>query len=286
MKIPIPGMFRSRTKCIKLFSLAGGFLFLALGCQGCFNPGPQFLSEDFSKPLKARDGLRFGEDGWLTLELTRKGTFIIDGSGEAWQRSDSYQDAAIIRSTKRLPKTYTIEAVVGQIQYDLFNIGGLHSDPKDADGPMNENGCYLLAIADTAPRGHYANGWWHLHRKVVIDVDNNIWGSGMPHPIFMVYFDRNNELVSWNGLMWNRAWRKAVEYKPEQWYIITIQRTNTQYILRIADANQEVLAQAAVSLEKVWHADENSPDYLVVGDPHENYYQGSMKIRSISLLTP
>jgi len=170
------------------------------------------LIEEFSKPIEVVPKKVFGREGQLTFELYRNGTFLIDGnSGYAWQKSNSYRDSAFIRSTEALPETYKISAVVGGIDYGLENIIGLPKDVEYSEGPQNENGCYLLAIVDTAPIGHHINSWWHQHRKLVIDVDNNVWGYGMPNPIFMVYFDRNNNLVSFDGKenRWQQAWEKA-----------------------------------------------------------------------------
>lgn len=194
---------------------------------GCGQP-PRSLTEEFSRPLVARDGARFGTRHWLMFELYRQGTFVIDGqSGFAWQRSDRYPDTAILRSTDALPPQYKVSAVVGEIEYTLSALEGMAQDPQYAEGPQNENGCYLLVITDTAPTEHYTNEWWHQHRKVVIDVDNNVWGTGMPHPIFMGSLDNTNRLVSWSGEQntWQRAWDKAVEYRPEAWHRVSIERT-------------------------------------------------------------
>jgi len=106
-------------------------------------------TEDFSKPITAVDGKSFGKNGQFTFELFRNGTFIIDGkSGYAWQRSDSYRDSAIIRSTKALPETYKITVVAGEVDYGLNIIKGLPSDPeyKDKGGPKGFNGFYLIAL--------------------------------------------------------------------------------------------------------------------------------------------
>lgn len=242
--------------------------------------------EDFSKPVKAVSGKSFGKDDQLTFELYRNGTFVIDGkSGYAWQKSDSYRDSATIRSTQALPETYKISVVVGDIDYGLENISGLPQDPEYAEGPQNENGCYLIAITDTPPTGNHTNTWWHEHRKVVIDVDNNVWGHGMPNPVFMVYFDRDNKLVSYNGESneWQGDWMKAVTYEPGKWYRVEIEKTKRQYILSVRSDAGQLLKSASIDLEKVWSADEHQKDYFVIGDPHENYYQGSMKIKGIAV---
>ncbi|MFH0764085.1 MAG: glycoside hydrolase domain-containing protein [Candidatus Omnitrophota bacterium] len=244
------------------------------------------VTEDFSQPIVAQDGKTFGEYGQFTFELFRNGTFVIDGkSGAAWQRSNRYSDVAIIRSTKPLPKTYKISAVVGEIDYDLSKVKFVENDPQYKEGPLNENGCYLLAITDEEPSGHYTNDWWHKHRKVCIDVDNNIWGHGMPHPVFMVYFDGQNNLIAFDGGqdIWQKEWRKAVTYEPAGWYRVEIEKTRNEFILRIYDKEEKLLKEGSVDLAKIWHEDGEHQDYLVIGDPHENYYQGSMKIKSISM---
>ena len=245
------------------------------------------ITEDFTKATSAVNGKKFGSDGQLTFELFRNGTFNIDGkSGFAWQVSESYRDSAIIRSTEALPKTYKISVVLGEIDYGLERIEGLPQDPDYSEGPQNENGVYLLAITDELPSGHHTNDWWHQHRKVVIDVDNNIWGSGMPNPIFMIYLNKDNKLVCLDGQEnhWVGKWRKGITYDSKAWYKVEIEKTNDSFILRVFDSNGKMLKGGIVPLEYVWHADGNYPEYFVIGDPHENYYQGSMKIKSISII--
>ncbi len=242
--------------------------------------------EDFSKSITVKNGKSFGKYGQLTFELYHGGTFLIDGqSNFSWQKSDHYGDVAIIRSTRALPKTYKIRVVVGDIDYDLDKIAGLPKDPQYPEGPQNENGCYLVAITDEEPSGHHTNIWWHQHRKVVIDVDNNVWGHGMPHPIFMVYFNENNKLVAFDGetKRWQSEWKKAATYNPQSWYRAEIEKTNRQFILRIYDEKDNLVREARVDLKNIWNEDENHKDYFVVGDPHENYYQGSMKLKSIAM---
>ena len=244
------------------------------------------ITENFSESINPESGKNFGKKGQLTFELYREGTFLIDGkSGFAWEKSKSYRDSAFIRSTKKLPQTYKISIVVGEIDYDYEKVEALPQDPEYPEGPKNENGCYLLSIMDEKPTGHHTNTWWHQHRKLVIDVDNNVWGHGMPHPIFMVYFDKNNHLNSWDEMTqsWQGEWQKALTYSPDAWYRIEVEKTDKQFILRVYDDKEKLLQEAKIDLDDIWHADEFHGDYFVVGDPHENYYQGSMKIKSISM---
>jgi hypothetical protein len=243
--------------------------------------------ENFSQSTPAVAGKDFGRQGQLTFELFRNGTFLINGNGQAFEKSESYRDSAFIRSTNSLPKTYKITVVAGEIDYNLDKIAGLAQDHEYPEGPQNENGCYLIAITDEKPQGHHTNIWWHQHRKLVIDVDNNVWGQGMPNPIFMVYFDKNNSLVSYDGANdeWQREWKKAVTYEPTKWYTIEVEKTKSEFIMRISDSRGRLLKQGRVPLNEVWHQDDFHPDYFVIGDPHENYYQGSMKIKSIAVTT-
>lgn len=241
--------------------------------------------EEFNQPIPVESGKAFGPQGKFTFELFRNGTFIIDGrSGHAWQKSDSYRDSAFIRSSQPLPKTYKITVTVGAIDYGLEKISGLEQDPEYPEGPQNENGCYLLTITDELPAGHHTNIWWHQHRKVVIDVDNNVWGHGMPDPIFMVYFNTSNKLMAWDGRtdQWQPQWTNAVRYNQARWYKIEIEKTKTHFISSIYDNNGALLKRGAVPLKDVWQG-LGTTEYFVVGDPHENYYQGSMKIDNVSL---
>lgn len=243
------------------------------------------IVENFTEPVTAAGLKQFGKENQLTFELYRGGAFVIDGkSGYALQKSDSYRDSAFIRPTHSLPRTYKISTVAGDIDYGLEKIDGLANDLEYSEGPRNENGCYLLAITDASPVGHHTNTWWHQHRKVVIDVDNNIWGHGMPNPIFMVYFDKSNKLTSFDGdtNRWQNEWKAGLHYDPKAWYRVEIEKTRDKFILSVLDDRVKTLRTASVPLKDIWHEDEHHEDYFVIGDPHENYYQGSMKIKSIT----
>ena len=245
------------------------------------------LVENFSTPILPRNGAAFGPQNQFTFSMDQNGTFIIDGkSGFAWEKSDSYRDSAFIRSTNPLPKTYKISAIVGDIDYGLDKIDGLKNDPNFSEGPLNENGCYLLTITDEAPNAPHTNIWWHQHRKLVIDVDNNIWGHGMPNPIFMVYFNKENALVAYDGNqnIWQKEWEKAVTYKEKTFYKVEVEKTSKEFILRIYSPDGHLLKEGRVNLDQIWHEDPYHEDYFAIGDPHSNYYQGSMKIKEISLL--
>ncbi len=243
------------------------------------------MLETFSSPIEASSGKRFGPEGKFSFELYRGGTFIIDGKSKfAWQKSDNYGDVCLIRSTEELPKTYKITVIVGDINYGLENIAGLKEDTRYNEGPLGENGVYLIAITDELPIGHHTNDWWHQHRKVVMDVDNNKWGCGMSNPIFMIYFDKENKLVAHNrNDQWEYKWDSAINYNPKFWYKIVLEKNKNSYKFLIYDASGKLLNGGIVPLSRVWHSETRYPDYFVIGDPHENYYQGSMKIKAIAI---
>jgi len=253
----------------------------------------RFLIQPFSKhkivvtflsPMTIRNGSTLGPEGQFTFSLDQNGTFIIDGtSGVAQEKSDSYRDSAFLRSTNPLPKTYKITAVVGGIDFGLDKIEGLQNDPNFPEGPLNENGCYLLTVTDTLPNAPHINLWWHHHRKVFIDVDNNIWGHGAPNPIFMGYFDKGNSLVTYDGDQnsWQNDWDAAVHYQENTFYKVEIQKTRKEYILRIFSENNQLLKEAKIDLSQIYNEDHE--EYFIIGDPHSNYYQGSMKIKEVSM---
>jgi hypothetical protein len=141
-----------------------------------------------------------------------------------------------------------------------------------------------LTVTNEPPVDHYTNLWWHLHRKLVIDVDNNIWGSGMPNPVFMVYFDQLNQLHSWDGTAntWVTSWTNGLTYEKDRFYKIELERTTTHYILSVSTEAGMLIESAMISIDEVWHGNPDHDDeYLVIGEPHENYYQGHSKIKSI-----
>ena len=82
---------------------------------------------------------------------------------------------------------------------------------------------------------------------------------------------------------WQTKWTQGLTYQPKAWYQVEVEKTQMQYIFRVLDEQGNILQEAAVDLTDVWHADSNHPDYVVLGDPHENYYQGSMKIKEITI---
>ena len=152
-----------------------------------------FLAQGIEPPAAYRRSLRFGEEGWLTVELysrapdtalAAQAAVVADPGGSAGRvlrvRSPAHTDAAVVRPTRPLPPRYRISLRVGHADFGDGVAGGLngHDDGGETAEPWLEydatrqNGFYWLAILDAVPRPHN-NLWMHHHRKVVIDSDNH-----------------------------------------------------------------------------------------------------------------
>lgn len=153
-----------------------------------------------------RRSVRFGQDGWLTLEFyTRAPERSDHPTAEIHRASDGnrslelstavHTDATEVRGTEALPARYRLRLKVTPIALGGRDPDGVwrrngYSDGTERAGPWRftdasidpaeawrENGAYFLAILDTVPRPHN-NVWIHHHRKVVIDSDSNVYPEG------------------------------------------------------------------------------------------------------------
>lgn len=150
-----------------------------------------------------RRSFRYGEHGWLTVELygrdsdrdgaPESGGQFVNAGGAARLISTRHYDGAIIRSTEPLPAKYRIELTIrniafggsrnGQWSYD-GKINGYDGDeladpwffrdgnPKPRSA-VDQNGLYFLCITDYPRPAPHNNVFIHHHRKVVMDTDNN-----------------------------------------------------------------------------------------------------------------
>ena len=76
-------------------------------------------------------------------------------------------------------------------------------------------------------------------------------------------------------------WNVAIHYNENKFYKVQIEKTLKEFILRIFTENGELLKESRVDLNEVWNKDHE--EYFALGDPHSNYYQGSFKIKEISM---
>jgi len=240
-----------------------------------------------------RKSFTYGTDGWLTVEEYGRGSktdtapatgfggnFTVD-SGKAKLTSYRNTDAAIIRSTNALPSIYKIEVTVSNINFggktnDSWSYNGMYNGYKTSNRPNSagpwdssnmtdnsseyENGMYFLCITDYANPAPHNNIFIHHHRKVVMDTDNNNYGSAGKddawsyiwnpsthsavmdgsHYVNMVWLDGSNfgsdntgnDLVSYAGDQWMTGKNGTVftdKYLENGSYVFTIQRNGTSY---------------------------------------------------------
>jgi hypothetical protein len=224
-------------------------------------------------------------------------------------------DGLVVRSTNPLPPNYRVCVNAGYASYGDGKPGGRNgyaggeTDEPWSNGDASlENGFYWLTILDATPRPHN-NLWIHHHRKVVIDSDNNTgawtniwhgksWVADGQHPIMMFGIDKDSDdhassgrsFLSWsNGALQPSGEIRAVDaYKDKYWYTACIARTSDAYILSISGdfkwGGQQTYT-GTIPLHSVYATDAGIPDFFMFGDPHNNYYRGSVYYDDIKLET-
>jgi hypothetical protein len=251
--------------------------------------------ENFDTAFEATDGEKFGSDDWLVFQLINGGAITV-ADGYAWLNAHDFWNAALIRSADVLPNEYKIRTKIGYINYDLTNYEQVDLDDTNFNTHSGyyENGMYFLTITDdTCSVNQCEEIWWHYHRKMVIDVDNHVIpGPGeVLHPVYMVYMapetnSGGNLLRTWDGAVWDESawnWNVAYTYAYDTWYYAELEKKDNQIILRLYDANRNILEETPpVTLDKVFAMD--VPDYLYLGEPHTDDYEGDVRIDEITLL--
>lgn len=231
--------------------------------------------------------------------------------------SPVHTDATVIRPTRPLPDEYRVCVQVGHADFgngapgaDNLNgyLGGETSEPWTNFDATRENGFYWLTILDALPRPHN-NVWIHHHRKVVIDSDNNrdgwtqIWdGTGFrasgEHPVMMFALSKEGSaddligkpFISYAGgeLQPVGEVRAADAYLDATWYDACIERTAKTFKLTTSGRFKyggETRYEAVIDAERVYQADVK-PDYFMFGDPHNNFYRGTVYYRNLTLEVP
>jgi hypothetical protein len=230
--------------------------------------------------------------------------------------SPKHTDATVVRPTNALPKKYRVCLKVGFADFGDGKPGAGRNGYAggESDGPWFngdatlENGFYWLTILDATPRPHN-NVWIHHHRKVTIDSDNNkeswtnIWeGKGWmadgQHPIMMFGIDGDKDawdsgdngrpFLSWsNGALQPSGEIRAVDaYKDKTWYSACIERNEDDFVLTTSGdfkwGGQQTYV-GKIPVRSVYEAGEGVPDFFMFGDPHNNYYRGSVYYDDIRL---
>jgi hypothetical protein len=229
--------------------------------------------------------------------------------------SPLHTDGLVVRSTKPLPAKYRVCLNVGFANFGDGKAKGLNGylggekDEPWLDGDATaENGFYWLTILDSTPRPHN-NIWIHHHRKAVIDSDNNKdawtniwegkdWVADGQHPIMMFGVDKEGgdddanglPFLSWsNGALQPAGQIRAVDaYKDNTWYSACIARTANAFVLTVSGdfkwGGQQTYT-GTIPLSSVYQAAPGIPDFFMFGDPHNNYYRGSVYYDDIKLET-
>jgi len=231
--------------------------------------------------------------------------------------SPLHTDATIIRPTRPLPPEYRVCVEVGYADFgdgkpgaDNLNgyLGGEKSEPWSNDNASQENGFYWLTILDSLPRPHN-NVWIHHHRKVVIDSDNNkkgwtsIWDGHEfrptgEHPVMMFALSREGKdderigkpFISFSADQWQPVGkvRAADAYLDKTWYEACIERTVKRFTLSTSGKfmfGGTMRHEGSLETARIYEAD-TKPEYFMFGDPHNNYYRGTVYYRNVSLSVP
>ncbi len=255
--------------------------------------------ENFNDTYVAADGQTFGQDSWLIYQLINDGEIVV-ADGYAQLNAPDFWNAALIRSTEILPEEYKIRTKIGYIEYDLTNYEQEdynHPDFNDHGG-YYENGVYWLTITDdSCVSNECAELWWHYHRKMVIDVDNhlNYGGDGETfHPVYMVYMapetnSGGNLLRTWTGSYWDTSpwnWNVAYTYEYDTWYYAELEKKDSHIILRIYDSDKNIIEETTPVDLSLVNAMNDSLEFLYIGEPHTDDYEGSARFDEITLLVP
>jgi hypothetical protein len=205
-----------------------------------------------------------------------------------------------------------------------YDDGNEMAEPWREGSSVGHNGFYWFALMDQLPKPHN-NIWNHHHRKFVIDSWNRedhhntinviaLDGASETHPAF------GKKFISYV----NRSWIKVADtpidnYISNEWYTVTFTRTNAFYKFSISgrfkNAGQttyknqidfrkscvfhynqtpEELDTTCVDNREQnflgkefpsWPINSAYPDYFMIGEPHINYYEGSVLIDDIKLKT-
>ncbi len=254
--------------------------------------------EDFDSGYTATDSQTFGQIDWLIYQLINGSTITV-ANGYAQLNAPDFWNVALIRSTHVLPDEYKVRTKIGYINYDVDNYEQADYDHPDFNthNGYYENGMYFLTVTDDTCVGHEcAEYWWHYHRTMVIDIDNhfNAGGGQEFHPFYMVYMapetnSGGNLRQTWDGSAWDPTdwnWNVAYTYEYDTWYYAEPEKRDGYIILRLYDENQTIIEETTPVDISLVNAMDDSTEFLYVGEPHTDDYEGDARIDEITLLIP
>jgi hypothetical protein len=203
-----------------------------------------------------------------------------------------------------------------------YSSGNESAEPWRKLSSVGHNGFYWLAILDSPPKPHN-NIWIHHHRKFVIDSWNRkgfnntvnviaLDGKSETHQAF------GKKFISYVDGRWQKKSDVPIDYYlPNEWYQLTFIRTGLYYEYSIAgkfknvgqttytdridyrknciyhyNQTPEELAPHCIDNRKQifsgknfssWPENSAYPEYFMLGEPHINYYEGSVLVDDIKL---
>jgi hypothetical protein len=273
--------------------------------------GSYFQQLGVIPPVAYRAEAPFGKSGWLSVASYSRSnlTRFEDLFSIVPDPADPTNHVLKVSSPKSTDGTIGF-ASFGDGKFNGKNgySGGETDEPWSNGDATLENGFYWLTILDAPPRPHN-NIWIHHHRKVTLDSDNNkdawtniwegkSWVADGQHPLMMFGVDKdgNDEdstgrpFLSWsNGALQPSGAIRAVDaYKDNTWYSACIERNETNYVLTVSGdfkwGGQQTYV-GTIPLHLVYATDPGIPDFFMFGDPHNNYYRGSVFYDDIKLET-
>lgn len=205
-----------------------------------------------------------------------------------------------------------------------YNEGSEMAEPWREGSSVGHNGFYWLAIMDQLPKPHN-NIWSHHHRKFVIDSWNRKEHHNTVNVIALDGISETHKaygkkFISYVDNQWQKISDTPVDnYLPNEWYTVSFTRTSSFYKFSITGKfkksgqttykdtidlrkncifhyNQTPQEQSTVCVDNrtqtflgkeftSWPINSSYPDYFMIGEPHINYYEGSVLIDDITLKT-
>ena len=203
-----------------------------------------------------------------------------------------------------------------------YDRGNETAEPWVNASSVGHNGFYWLAITDTKPIPHN-NIWLHHHRKFVIDSWNRKNFNNTVNVIALDGKSETNQSYGKKFLSYvDNKWQKILNtpldyYLNDEWYAVSFTRTPLFYEFSIRgkfkngglktyknriDIRKKCIYhynQTADELDPScidnrvqsfmgkdfasWPVNSAYPEYFMLGEPHINYYEGSVLVDDIKL---
>ncbi|MBL4899363.1 MAG: hypothetical protein JKX76_06905 [Colwellia sp.] len=205
-----------------------------------------------------------------------------------------------------------------------YSDGNEMAGPWREGSSVGHNGFYWFALMDQLPRPHN-NIWSHHHRKFVIDSWNRKGNHNTINVIALDGTSKTHTAFGKKFISYvDRRWQKVADtpldnYLPNEWYTVTFTRTSIFYKFSITgrfksagqttyknqiDLRKNCIFHYNQTVEELdttcvdnreknflgkkftsWPINSAYPDYFMIGEPHINYYEGSVLIDDIKLKT-